>query len=325
MLKILYLLARFYSRIVHSFNFTFSFNSSLHSTRFQSSEEQKSNSKKKSKSNSKKKRISLSITIESSVVEKIWIVLKYMKNIRLTIFDLIQEIVETSWVQKNQLIRKSDLIRSFLTNSRDILNSVNWDQKEYKKKLRSISKNKYFKKWKVENINLLETNSTTVIKKIENRAFHLLALFRFITATIDQRFDRRNMKNKWIIMIFILCFIYKSRTCVRWSTMWRIQLHVNEIKRRVIECLYHTDLTIKYKNVLSFFSRISTISENEFENAECREKFHHHMKQFRADQDDEASTLWQQKRVFLDYHCTDTRAHVNVFSTSVSKHVWSIC
>jgi hypothetical protein len=246
-----------FSNCSSSFNFAFSFNSSLHSTRFQSSEEQKSNSKKESKSNSKKKRISLSITKKSSIVEKTQIVLKYMKNIRLTIFHLIQEVVETSSIQKNQLIRKSDLIRSLLTNSRDILNSVNWDQKEYKKKLRSISKSRYFKKWKVENINLLETNSTTVIEKIENRALHLLTLFRFITATIDQRFDRRDMKDKWIIMIFILCFIYKSRTCVRWSTMWRIQLHANEIKRRVIECLYHIDLTIKYKSVLSFFRELA--------------------------------------------------------------------
>ncbi len=71
------------------FNFAFSFNSSLHSIRFQSSEEQKSNSKKESKSNSKKKRISLSITKESSIIEKTRIVLKYMKNIRFTIFDLI--------------------------------------------------------------------------------------------------------------------------------------------------------------------------------------------------------------------------------------------
>jgi hypothetical protein len=67
----------------------------------------------------------LSITKESSVVEKTRVVLKYMKNIRLTIFDLIQEVVETSSVQKNQLIRKSDLIRSLLMNSRDILNFVN--------------------------------------------------------------------------------------------------------------------------------------------------------------------------------------------------------
>ncbi len=65
------------------------------------------------------------------------------------------------------------------------------------------------------------------------------------------------MKKKWIIMIFILCFIYKSRTCVRWSTMWKIQLHANEIKRRVIQCLYRIDLTIKYSNVLNFFRELT--------------------------------------------------------------------
>jgi hypothetical protein len=44
---------------------------------------------------------------------------------------------------------------------------------------------------------------------------------------------------------------------MRWLTMWKIQLHVNEIKRRVIECLYHIDLTIKYKNVLNFFRELT--------------------------------------------------------------------
>ncbi len=39
--------------------------------------------------------------------------------------------------------------------------------------------------------------------------------------------------------------------------MWKSQLHANEIKRRVIECLYYTDLTIKYKNVLNFFRELT--------------------------------------------------------------------
>jgi hypothetical protein len=110
------------------FNFAFSFNSSLHLTRFSISntqEEQESNLKKESKSKSKKERIFLSIMKESSIIKKTRVVLKYIKNIRFTIFDLIQEIVETNWIQKNQLIRKSNLIRFLLTNLRDILNFVN--------------------------------------------------------------------------------------------------------------------------------------------------------------------------------------------------------
>ncbi len=139
----------------------------------------------------------------------------------------------------------------------DVLNFVNWKRKKYRKKLSLIFENKYFKNWKIENINLFETNSQKWLKKIKNRASHLLEFFCFITATINRRIDRRDMKNKWIIMILIFCFIYKFRTCVRWSTMWRIQLHVNEIKYRVIQCLYHIDLTIKYKIVLNFFRKLT--------------------------------------------------------------------
>jgi hypothetical protein len=149
------------------------------------------------------------------------------------------------------------LIRSLLSSSRDMLNFVNWNQEEYKKKLRSILKSRFFIKWKIENINSSETNSTTVIKEIEDRVSHLLLLLRFIIAAINQRFERRDMKSRWIIVIFIFCFIYKSRTCVRWLIMWDIQLHANEIKRRVIECLFHIDLTIRYKSILSSFRELT--------------------------------------------------------------------
>ncbi len=162
-----------------------------------------------------------------------------MRTIRISLFDLVQEVVETNSVQKNQLIRKSELIRFLLFSFNDILNFVNWDQKEYRKKLRFIFENKYFKNWKSEKINSFETNLTTIIKEIKVKTFHLLSLFRFMTTAVDQRVDRRNMKNRWIFVIFILCFIYKSRTCVRWSIMWDIQLHVNDTKRRVIENLSH--------------------------------------------------------------------------------------
>ncbi len=176
-------------------------------------------------------------------------------------------------MQKHQITRKFDLLRSFVFNFNDVLNLVNWRREEYRKKLRRVFENKYFKNWKIENINSVETNSTIIIKKIENRASHLLALLRFIIAAIDQRFDRRDMKNKWITVIFILCFIYKSRTWVRWSIMWDIQLHVNEIKRRVIECLYHIDLTIKYKNILNFFQELAQFQQTSLKLLNVENKF----------------------------------------------------
>jgi hypothetical protein len=201
------------------------------------SKKEKSNSKEEENLNLRKKRFART-TQKFFVIDKTRDVLNYMRKLRLSLFDFLQKVVKIKSVQRHQIIRRLELLRSFVFNFIEILNLVNWRRKKYRKKLSLIFESRYFKNWKIENINLFETNSTKVIEKIKNRVSHLLELFRFITATIDQRFDRRDMKNKWIIMIFILCFIYKSRTCVRWSTMWKIQLHVNEIKRRVIQCLY---------------------------------------------------------------------------------------
>jgi hypothetical protein len=241
-----------------SFNFAFSFNSSLFSTRLSLSSnlrddqeskinenqksntknDQESNSKENQKSNSNKKQKFSRITREFSIIEKTQIVLKYMRNLWLTFFDFVLKIVKTNFMHKQNLIQKFELLRSFVFNFNDVLNLVNWKRKEYRRKLCSLFENRYFKNWKIENMNLFETNSTIIIKKIKNRISRLLTLLRYIIAMMNQRFDREDMKTKWIIMIFILCFIFKSRTCVRWSTMWNIQLHVNEIKRRVIQCLF---------------------------------------------------------------------------------------
>jgi hypothetical protein len=208
-----------------------------------------------------------------SVIDKTQDVLNYMRKLRLSLFDFLQEIVEIKFMQKHQITRKLDLFRSFVFNFNDVLNLVNWKRKEYRKELRRVFENKYFKNWKVENINFVETNSTIIIKKIENQVSHLLIFLRFIIVAINQRFDRRNMKNKWIIVIFIFCFIYKSRTCVRWSIMWDIQLHVNKIKRRVIECLYHIDLTIKYKNIFNFFRELTQFQQTNLKLLNVENKF----------------------------------------------------
>jgi hypothetical protein len=127
------------------FNFAFSFNSSLSSIRLSLSsnlrddqksnmnENQKSNTKKNQKSNSKKNQKSYSnkkqkfsrITRESSIVEKTQTVLKYMKNLRLTFFDFVLKIVKTNFMHKQSLIRKFELLRSFVLSLNDVLNFVN--------------------------------------------------------------------------------------------------------------------------------------------------------------------------------------------------------
>jgi hypothetical protein len=158
-------------------------------------------------------------------------------------------------------------------NLNDVLNLVNWRQEEYRRKLCSLIENKYFKNWKIDDTNLLETNSTMIIKKIKNRVSRLLTLLRYIIATINQRFDREDMKIKWIIIIFIFCFIFKSRTCVRWSTMWDIQLHVNEIKRRIIQCLFQSDLKIEYKEILNSFRELTRFQMTSLKTLNVENKF----------------------------------------------------
>jgi hypothetical protein len=127
------------------FNFAFSFNSSLFSIRLSLSsnlrddqklnmnENQESNMKKNQKSNSKKDQESNSnqkqkfsrITREFNIIEKTQIVLKYMKNLRLTFFDFVLKIVKTNFMHKQSLIRKFELFRSFVFNLNDVLNLVN--------------------------------------------------------------------------------------------------------------------------------------------------------------------------------------------------------
>jgi hypothetical protein len=196
-----------------------------------------------------------------------------MKNLRLTFFDFVLEIVKTNLMHKQSLIRKFELFRSFMFNLNDVLNLVDWKREEYRKELCSLFESRYFKNWKIENTNLLETNSTIIIKKIENRTSLLLTLFRYIIATMNQRFDREDMKARWIIVIFILCFIFKSRMCVQWSTMWSIQLYVNKIKRRVIQCLFQSDLTIEYKDVLNSFRELTRFQMTNLKTLSAENKF----------------------------------------------------
>ncbi len=208
-----------------------------------------------------------------SVIDKTQDVLNYMRKLRLSIFDFLQEIVKIKFMHKHQITKNSQLLRSFVFNFNDVLNLVNWKRKEYRKKLSSLFENKYFKNWKIENMNSFETNSMMMIKEIKTRVFRLLSFLRFIISIVNQRFERHDMKNRWIFIVSIFCFTYKSRTCVRWSIMWSIQLHANEIKRRVIESLFHIDLTIEYKNILNFFRKLARFQQTSLKLLDVENKF----------------------------------------------------
>ncbi len=171
--------------------------------------------KKKKNSNFEEKEQKFSrITQRSSTVEKTQVVLNYMRKLRLSLLNFVQEIVETSSHYRQNLIRKSTLIWSFISKSSNALDLINQKQDEYRRKLRSIFESKYFKNWNANDINPLKTISATIIAEMKNRASRLLSFFRFVIEARDSRSERWDMKNRWIIIISIFCFIYKSRTCV---------------------------------------------------------------------------------------------------------------
>jgi hypothetical protein len=59
------------------------------------------------------------------VIDKTQNVLNYMRKLRLSIFDFFQEIVKIKSMHKHQIIKNSQLLRSFVFNFNDVLNLVN--------------------------------------------------------------------------------------------------------------------------------------------------------------------------------------------------------
>jgi hypothetical protein len=111
-----------------SFNFAFFFNSSLSSTRLSSAsnlrEDQKSNLKKNQELNIESEQRSSQITREFNVAKKTQFVLKYMRKLRMSLSNFVFEVIKTNSRHKQSLIRKFELLRSFVFNFNDVLNFV---------------------------------------------------------------------------------------------------------------------------------------------------------------------------------------------------------
>ncbi len=121
-------------------HFAFSFNSSRSSIKSQK-DEQSSDSMKEQKSNSIEKiQISNSrmnrkfktrekqkfsrVRRDSFIIDKTRIVLEYMRNLRLSLSNFVQEIVKNA-NHKQNLLEKKKLMTSLLSNLNDMLNLVN--------------------------------------------------------------------------------------------------------------------------------------------------------------------------------------------------------
>ncbi len=97
-----------FSNCSSSSNFVFFFNFSLYSILSlffsNSREKHELNSNEKENLNEEEKLQSTRVTRAFFTIDKTRVVLKYMKNLRINLFDLIQKVVKTNSIQKNQLI-----------------------------------------------------------------------------------------------------------------------------------------------------------------------------------------------------------------------------
>jgi hypothetical protein len=91
--------------------------------KFDSKEDEKFDSKEDENLNLREERSSRT-TQRFSVIDKTQDVLNYMRKLRLSILDFLQEIVKIKFMHKHQIIRNSQLLRSFVFNFNDVLNLV---------------------------------------------------------------------------------------------------------------------------------------------------------------------------------------------------------
>ena len=164
---------------------------------------------------------------------------------------------------KTQLTRSSGVARSLYTRALVVEMFEEDAHAEYRAELRSMTRYDHFQTWKAEDVDHLQTKASNVIEEMNTRAPRLISLFRAITRPEDSRSKRDKGANdsRWIAIMAILLYTYMPRTCTRWPTMWGLQLHANGTKRRVIESLYHTGITVGYSAVLTAFADLTKVQK----------------------------------------------------------------
>lgn len=207
---------------------------------------------------SMKKNYRQSVGRESSVQNQTKKILRQLRHLRLSFGTFVEEAIKTSRY-KFQSTRKFELIRSLYSQTQFVEMTEEANHAEYRVELRSMTKSKHFQCWKAGDVDHLEIKADNVIKEMKTRAPRLMSLFRVIAKPEDRRSNREESTDfsRWISIMAILLYTYMSRTCTRWPTMWRLQLHANGTKRRVMECLYHTRIIVGYKAVLNIFQQLS--------------------------------------------------------------------
>ena len=139
-----------------------------------------------------------------------------------------------------------------------VLKTIDWKHNIYRHELTQMTKSEHFEFWKIKNNRHFAVKTELVIQNMNDRVLHLMSFFRVIARSINVQSNRlkKQNHNRWIAIMTNFLYIFMFKSCIFWSTMWNIQLHVNDIKRQIIENLFHTKLYIKYKAILKAFQQL---------------------------------------------------------------------
>jgi hypothetical protein len=111
---------------------------------------------------------------------------------------------------------------------------------------------------------------------------------------------------------FILCYIHKFIKCNLWIVNWDLQLHANEIKRRVIETLNHVELFVKYRRVLKQFKSLRTNQKKDMKNLNQIRQFFVTWDNFEQIERVKDQRLNNKIKFFFCDHDTDIFVNLNV-------------
>ncbi len=193
-------------------------------------------------------------------------IINEMRKIKFFFNDMFEKIINSSSHKnmKNNLLNKLQFLKK-----RNVLNIIidecaNIDQK-HRAEFSSLTKHDLFRAWTFENMTnqrhvifknmmkIIEKRVSTLINYLKSVvAFERIRLSDFVFQVI-MKLISNDSSSLWINIFFMLCYIYRFRTCTRWSTLMNVQLHSFDIKRRVIEVLIKTEVCVEYKKRVLIF------------------------------------------------------------------------
>jgi hypothetical protein len=162
-------------------------------------------------------------------------IINEMRKIKFFFNDMFEKIMNSNSHKnmKNNLLNKLQSFKKWNVLNIIIDECANIIQK-HRAKLSSLMKHDLFQAWTFENMtNQCHVISNDIMKIIEKRASMLINHLRRVVAfkrirlndfvfQVIMKLISNDSSNLWINIFFMLCYIYRFRTCTRWSTLMSV-------------------------------------------------------------------------------------------------------